>query len=98
MEVKVRNYRINTISKFDGVKEEIYQESSSCGLALERRTEDGHYIVVAFVKPTYDDVVIEPVGTRLLDVEPYEWEYVRELLKVAVQAIMCINNWGSDNE
>ena len=95
--LEIGNYRLFQVSKVVEFK----NDSLSCakmpiseGINLEKRCDNSTaYYVIATVKYNKDDnVILEPVGMRMLDIKNDEWDTVKKLLSFATNLLELIKN------
>lgn len=92
------NYRLCGITKLQPDKEGNLDiiHSMKDGLAIEKQCASGdfnHYYVIAFIRynEEREQVELEDVDFRLLDVERQEWNVVKELIKSAKDIVETQN-------
>lgn len=95
--LQIGNYRLYQVTKVVEIK----NDSLSCtnmpiseGINLEKRCNNSTaYYVIATVKYNKDNnVILEPVGMRMLDIENDEWDTVKKLLTFATDLLELIKN------
>ena len=99
MELRVNNFRISNIIKFDGFIEDV-MHTITCpdkdGLAIEKESDEekDNWFVVSFIKPSKEGIVqIEEVGTRVIDnVTPDNYYIYRRLCRIAVDIVDTLNS------
>lgn len=95
--IKKGKYRIQTITYFvlDNKRVKSVLDNLKEGLALEKAIDEEHntYYVIAYIRYNEDreQVELEDVEFRMLDIEKQDWNYVKDMIRSAKDIVATQN-------